>query len=256
MSLSPADPLEGGQARPTGTVFIEARNLEVGYRSKGSFNPGLKGFSATFGPGITGLIGPNGAGKSTFLRTVCGLLEPRGGELKVGGKNPRAYVETHGVGFLPEVPHFPSFLTVGEFLDGVAGALADGAKPSTDYGYVPGLDLLLDRGVQELSQGQRKKVALGAALMGAPEVVLLDEPTNGLDPVAVRELRELLAELGRQGFTVVVSSHHLDELQRLADALVFVLDGKALGSWSREEALSAFGSLDVLYEQAFFGRIS
>lgn len=256
MSLLPPGSAEGSGFAPPAGTFIEGRNLEVGYPSKGAYSLGLKGFSAVFGPGIAGLIGPNGAGKSTFLRAVCGFLPVRAGELKVGGQSPRSYVGTHGLAFLPEVPKFPPFLTVGEFLDGVAAVLADGAKPPADYGYVPGLELLLSRSVQELSLGQRKKVALGAALMGTPKVVLLDEPTNGLDPVAMWELRELLLELGRQGRTVVVSSHHLDELQRLADALVFVRDGKALGSWSREEALGAFGSFDVLYEHAFFGRIS
>lgn len=231
-----------------------ARDLTVAYGRRKGPALGLQGFTARFAPGITGLVGPNGAGKSTFLRTSCGLLEPSGGSLTVGGSEPSAFVAAHGVGFLPENPAFPPYLTVKEFLSGLLPAGPELPPQEGDPLGIPGLGSLLARRIEVLSHGQRKKVALAAALSGSPELFLLDEPTNGLDPSAVRELREVLTGLGRKGLTVIVSSHHLDELQRMADALVFVQGGRALGSWTREGALREHGSFDALYENVFLGR--
>ncbi len=248
MSCSP-HATEAGQS-----LVVVADDLHVAYGSGSRRRFGLEGFSAVFAPGITGLIGPNGAGKSTLLRTACGLLPPVRGTLRLGGMDPKAYVTAHGVGFLPETPPLPAFLTVREFLEGVLPGGRGGALPGGDPPALPGLGALLDRRLDSLSLGQRKKAALAASLLGSPSLLLLDEPTNGLDPMAVRELREVLTGLGRGGTTLIVSSHHLDELQRLADVLVFVRGGRALGSWTRAQTLDGFGSFDGLYEHVFLGR--
>ena len=105
-----------------------------------------------------------------------------------------------------------------------------GRPPSPDP--IP-LDGLRHRRLDSLSLGQRKRVALAATLLGSPDVTLLDEPTNGLDPLAVRGLREALMVEREQGRNLVVSSHHLDELQRIADVLVFMKGGRAAGTWTR-----------------------
>jgi ABC-2 type transport system ATP-binding protein len=238
---------------PPGPELV-ANDLRVAYGRGSGRRFGLDGLSAGFGPGITGLIGPNGAGKSTLLRAACGLLAPAGGVLRMEGEAPSAYVSLHGVGFLPESPPLPGFLTVREFLDGMPPRGGRGACSRDGSRLISGLEPLAARRLDALSLGQRKKVALAAALLGGPRVLLLDEPTNGLDPMAVRELREVLTRLGSAGLTVIVSSHHLDELQRIADALVFVSGGRALGSWTRVEALARFGSFDALYEHSFRGR--
>lgn len=232
---------------------VTAADLVVRYGRRGT--EGLRGLSARFGPGICGLVGPNGAGKSTLLRSICGLVPISGGRLAVGGLDPRSYVGERGVGFLPESPSLPPYLTAGEFLEGLVEG--EGKEPAPGpVGGMQGLEALRPRRMDTLSQGQRKKVALAAALVGNPALLLLDEPTNGLDPAAVRELRETLTVLGGEGRTLVVSSHHLDELQRVADVLVFVEEGRSLGCWSREEALAEQGSFDALYERVFLGRRS
>jgi ABC-type multidrug transport system ATPase subunit len=110
---------------------------------------------------------------------------------------------------------------------------------------------ILSKPLGSLSMGQRKKVALAGALSGSPSVLLLDEPTNGLDPLAIRDLRRTLLAQRARGILILISSHHLDELQRIADALVFVQDGSVLGAWSREEALGAFSSLEDLFDHHF-----
>jgi len=232
---------------------IVATELVVAYGKRGQASFGLHGFSATFAPGITGLVGPNGAGKTTLLRTACGLLPPTSGQLEIMGKPPSAYVAEWGIGFLPENPVLPEYLTVGEFLEGVPPFethLRDGkAGPR----WILRVGELMEKSCDSLSLGQRKKVALAAALKGNPQVLLLDEPTNGLDPLAVKELRRTLMEERDRGITIIVSSHHLDELQRVADALVFVRKGELAGAWTRTEALGAFPSLEALFDHVFGG---
>ncbi len=231
-------------------TLIRARGVEAGYPSRSGTTLGLRGFTATFGPGITGLLGPNGAGKSTFLRSLCGLLPLRGGSLEVGEKIPGEDLSHGGIGFIPEEPPLPSHLTVAEFLQGL-GALAGFGPPEPLEASAPHLVSLGNRPLGELSQGQKKQVALAAALLGRPSLLLLDEPTNGLDPLAVRRFRELLLGVRDRGATIIVSSHHLDELQRIADVLVFLREGRDAGSWTREEALRDFPDLETLFAHVF-----
>jgi len=220
----------------------------------------LREFTASFRPGITGLVGPNGAGKTTFLRAVAGLLPTLPGTLLIHGRDPRTLRLMAGMGILPESPSLPGHLTVGEFLSGLQGSPP--RRPSVPAGAsgggraplgLDGLDVLEHRRLDTLSLGQRKRVALTAALTGDPPVLLLDEPTNGLDPAAVRVLRETLGGVRARGATVIVSSHHLDELQRLADALVFVREGRVAGAWTRADALDRFGTLESLFHHALEG---
>ena len=242
---------------PPGGASLEARDLVVGYGRGRNAEPGLKGFTADFRPGITGLVGPNGAGKTTFLRTVCGLLAPSSGTLRIQGMRPDRFVSTCGIGFLPENPVLPSYLTVREFLTGLEPYPAgDGGGAGDKRGdrkppWKGRLGALLEKPLDALSQGQRKMVALSAALRGNPEVLLLDEPTNGLDPMAVRELRDVLTGERERGATLIISSHHLDELQRVADSLVFVREGRVAGAWRRDEALEDFGTLESLFDHLF-----
>jgi ABC-type multidrug transport system ATPase subunit len=222
--------------------WVVATDLVVRYGRVRRARLGLRGFTADFGPGITGLVGPNGAGKTTFLRAVAGLIPPVSGSLRIRGERPDAYVAARGIGFLPETPPLPGHLTVQEFLAGLQRSGSVG-----EWGRDAGLQELLRSPLESLSMGQRKKVALAAALVGNPEVILLDEPTNGLDPTAARGLRDTLLRESAGGATLILSSHHLDELQRVADVLVFVKGGRVAGSWTRREALASFGTLESLF---------
>lgn len=264
----------------SGQSLVVATDLEVGYGKRHRVR-GLRGFTATFRPGITGLVGPNGAGKTTLLRTLAGGMEPRGGRLEMQGQSPAGFRSTHGIGFLPESPPLPDHLTGEEFLRGLGEIpfrgggeeVADAPCRPRPGRFSPGLPLaevrplisrdllpedflpreLLLRPLGSLSMGQRKKMALAAALMGNPRVLLLDEPTNGLDPLAVRDLRRVLLAEKAHGRVILISSHHLDELQRISDEVVFIRDGRAAGTWSREEAADSSGSLESLFESHFAG---
>jgi len=231
---------------------IVASALVVRYGKKNTSHFGLHGFDATFTPGITGLVGPNGAGKTTFLRSACGLLTPTSGRIEIEGRAPTDYVADQGIGFLPENPILPPYLTMGEFLEGLPPFEAN--QPAEEGPrWILRVEELLERSCDALSLGQRKKVALAASLKGNPSVLLLDEPTNGLDPLAVKELRKTLMEERERGITIIVSSHHLDELQRVADALVFVRAGTQAGAFTRADALRGFPSLEALFDHVFAG---
>lgn len=241
------------QPPDSGKHRISARELVVSYGKNRGAADGLKGFTADFRPGITGLVGPNGAGKTTFLRAAAGLLRPSRGGLEIHGTDPGAFVARGGIGFLPENPVFPPYLTVEEFLKGLCFGAEPYGTESREIRSVLPLGEISDRRLDSLSLGQRKKVALSAVLLGGSGVLLLDEPTNGLDPIAVRGLRHALMDERARGATVIVSSHHLDELQRIADALVFLKDGVVEGAWARDAALNAFGSLEALFNHVFGG---
>jgi len=227
---------------------IIARDLRVDYGENGTESRALRGFSGEIRSGITGLVGPNGAGKTTFLRTLVGSLTPTRGFLEIGGETPAAYRARRGIGFLPETPPLPGFLTVEEFLAGLPAA----GSPPGDGGQAhspafPGEDLLTRR-IGSLSMGQRKKVALAAALSGDPDVLLLDEPTNGIDPLGLRELRIILLDLRARGNLLLISSHHLDELLRISDVILFVRDGRNVGTWDRERTPGEPPSPEALFD--------
>lgn len=219
------------------TVSVE----RVGY----AYTPrqsALHAVSFTAPPGITGIIGPNAAGKSTLLRLIAGLERPAAGSITIEGL-PAAAARCAGrIGFVPETSLFDEYLRVGEFLAGIAAL----SKRLPEHVPQTVRDLF-DRRLDTLSLGQRRRVEISAALIGAPSVMLLDEPTNGLDPFAVAELRETVLSLRAAGACVLISSHHLDELQRIADHLVVLRAGECLGSWSREVALNEFGSVETLF---------
>lgn len=227
---------------------VVAEGVTVAFGRGASRLRAVDDLSVQFYPGITGLVGPNGAGKTTLLRALCGLVPLHTGSIRVGGEEPGVYVASHGIGFLPEAPPLPDFMTLSVFLAGIPGASSGVDGDATG---VPGLEALMGRKLGTLSMGQKKKAAVCAALCRDPGLVIMDEPTNGLDPSAVREMRELLGRLAGAGRTVIVSSHHLDELQRVADTVIFMARGRTLGVWSRSAALARFGSFDALYQHLF-----
>lgn len=205
----------------------------------------LKDMSLEIGTGITGIVGLNGVGKSTLLGILLGALEPTAGSVLIDGMAPQVYRSRHRVGYASEGYHFEGHLRVAEFLDGLA------ALCNTPVYESFGTEALADQRLDQLSQGQRRRVEIAAALIGGVALLLLDEPTNGLDPIALRELREMLLSLRRPGVSVVVSSHHLDELERIVDRVVLMTRGAIAAVHTRDELLSTYGSFD-----AFAARLS
>ena len=219
---------------------IEISN--VSFRYPGSRSAALEDVSFRAGPGIIGLVGPNGAGKSTLLRLMAGLESPSAGEIHVHGKAPAALAHAGAIGLIPETPLFDEYLTVNEFIGGL-GALSE----MDAAGALAGVATIRDSRLGALSLGQKRRVELAAATLGMPGLLLLDEPTNGLDPFAVTELRNRVIALRNDLLWIVFSSHHLDELQRIADTIIVLQAGRSLGCWSRDQVMNEHGSLEALF---------
>ncbi len=187
---------------------------------------------------VCGFIGRNGAGKTTTIRMLLGLIEPTSGTAEVLGhssKDPKTYL--HQVGAMIEGPAFYPSLTARQNLE-VLRRLGRLPKSSIDRVLtIVGLDHRADELVKGYSLGMKQRLGIAAALLPDPKLLVLDEPTNGLDPQGIREVRELLGQFSEDGITVLVSSHLLDELQHVADHLVLINDGSLAFQGSAEELL-------------------
>jgi len=176
---------------------------------------------------VTGLLGPSGSGKSTLIRAIAGVQRVAGGVVRVLGSNAGASELRARVGYMTQAPSVYGGLTVRENLRFFASVLGAPGE-SVDRAIVEvALQEEADRVVVQLSGGQRARVSLAAALLGAPELLVLDEPTVGLDPVLRRDLWRLFHELAEQGATLIVSSHVMDEADR-CDSLLLIRDGQLL----------------------------
>ncbi|HVE80433.1 MAG TPA: ABC transporter ATP-binding protein [Gemmatimonadaceae bacterium] len=179
---------------------------------------------------VVGLAGPNGAGKSTLLAMLLGFLPPTDGVVTLGGVPPRAYVETHGVGYLSELVAIPPRWRAGEALEryAILAGIPAGHRRARVETVVARLDLAPHRAkrIRALSKGTLQRLGLAQALLQDARVLILDEPTHGLDPVWTAHFRELVAELRAPDRALVVASHNLDELERVADRVAIMNDGR------------------------------
>lgn len=207
-------------------------------------------------PGVTGLLGHNGAGKSTALALLAGYTSPSQGSVRVLGKDPRADPSVHeGLGVVPDAEGLWSFLSARQVVQMLASqrAVAEpGAAAESALARV-GLTEAADRKVAGFSKGMRQRVKLAQALAHDPSVLLLDEPLNGLDPAQRRLDVDLVRELGAEGRTVLVSSHLLAEVERMADRLLVVVNGRLVAEGTaagiRELMTDRPRSLRILVEQ-------
>ncbi len=209
----------------------------------------LDGISVTLRGGIVGLVGANGAGKTTLLRCVAGAQVPTSGSVSIGGVEARRYRQSVPLGFIPAQPRFPAYLSVAQFLDGLRQVCGNPAMTECERDLASAFDLerLADRRLNTLSLGQSRRVEVVAALIGDPDLILFDEPTNGLDPIAMTQLRHGIIAAQRPGRCIVVSSHHLDELQRLASRVLFLKEGWLVGDHSAAELSSDGQSLEARF---------
>ncbi len=183
--------------------------------------------TCSFGPGVTGLLGPNGAGKTTLLRMVVGLLSPSDGTVAVLDRDPRRSPAVYrSLAMVPEEDAVYGFQTARQFV-GYAAALAGAGREAVERAIaVVGLQDAAGRPIAGFSKGMRQRAKVAAALVGDAPVLVLDEPLNGTDPVQRAHLIATFRRLGAEGRTLVVSSHVLAEVERMADRVLAVVDGK------------------------------
>jgi ABC-2 type transport system ATP-binding protein len=179
---------------------------------------------------IFGIAGPNGAGKSTLINMLLGFLAPTSGTATIGGMAPRAYVETHGVGYLSELVAIPPAWRVRGALDryAVLAGLAPGERRERVAAAIAqlGLEEHADKRVKQLSKGNLQRLGLAQALISESNLIILDEPTHGFDPLWTSRFRDIAIGLKRPGRTVVIASHNLDELERVADRVGIIDKGR------------------------------
>jgi len=214
--------------------ILEINNIKKSFKQVQA----LKGISFSVPEGaIFGILGPNGSGKTTLMGILLNVLQPDEGEFLWFGK-PASDIQRQRIGTLLETPNFYHYLTASQNLEITRKISNRGTKADIDH-------ILKKVGLYErrhspfstFSLGMKQRLAIGAALLGSPKVVMLDEPTNGLDPVGIAEVRALLVELKSSGHTVIIASHLLDEIEKVCTHVVIMKQGSLLASGPVDEVL-------------------
>jgi len=239
---------------------IQVRDLHVRYRAKGGrMVHAVRGLSFEVQPGeVVGFLGPNGAGKSSTLKALMGFVEPLSGDCRVNGSPAGSEEARARTGYLPEVAMYYPYLTPLETLtlygelQGLRGkALRDEAMMLLETVGLAGTEKKTNR---QLSKGMLQRVGIAQALLGDPEVLILDEVTSGLDPIGRRQLRELLRSRQERGCTLFFSSHELSEVEMLCDRILLIDKGvlieerdiEALKGELRHYAITYAGEVNLL----------
>jgi len=206
----------------------------AGLRKRFGSTRAVDGIDATFGPGVNGLLGPNGAGKTTLLRILATVMAPDEGRIDVLGADPTTgdgrLAVRRRLGYLPQEPGFHRHFSAFDFVDYVA-ILKEWAdrKPRHDEVRrvltMVGLDAVMHKRIRHLSGGMRRRVGIAQALLGQPDLLVLDEPTAGLDPEQRLRFRELLGTEGA-GATVLLSTHQTDDVAALCQRVIVLLQGQ------------------------------
>jgi ABC-2 type transport system ATP-binding protein len=198
---------------------------------------------------VFGLLGPNGSGKSTTLKVLLGLLRPTSGEARLFGESVATVASRRRLGYLPESPYFYKFLSGEETLKffgrlcGMQGA--DLQKRIDELIELVGLQHGRHRPLSGYSKGMLQRIGLAQALLHDPELLLLDEPTAGVDPLGSREMKDLILELKARGKTIVLSSHLLDQVEQVCDRVAILHLGKKILEGRLSELLTRQGKVTI-----------
>jgi len=207
---------------------------------------GLVDVTIDVAPGVVGLLGPNGAGKSTFLKLLTGQLAPSQGRVTLLGEDPFRHPSVHRhVGFCPEQDAFYEDLTGREFVTFLTrlhgyGA-AEAGRRAADAIHRVELADVAGRRIRTYSKGMRQRIKLAQAIAHEPDVLILDEPLTGMDPLARRRTTDLIRSLGEAGSTVLVSSHVLHEVEDMTHSVILLYEGRVRAQGTIEEIRSLLG---------------
>lgn len=210
--------------------MIEVKNLVKAYEGRLDLALSDVSFSVAEGE-CFGLLGPNGAGKTTLMGCMLGLLNPDEGTVRIDGLDPNDLAVRELLGFLPERPFFESWYTAIRFIS-YHHALAGRPATLRKKEVVEVLQTVhlqkeaWDRKINKFSRGMLQRLGLAQALVAKPRILFLDEPGSGMDPPGVAILREILLSLKKEKVTIVLNSHHLDEMERICDRVAFIKGGK------------------------------
>ena len=203
---------------------------------------------------IYGLLGPNGSGKSTTLKIILGLVSPTCGKTEIFGRDSNLVESREAVGFLPESPYFYKYLTGRETLRfygklcGLRGARL--RSRVEELLALVGLTSASDRRLGGYSKGMLQRIGLAQALVQEPKLVVLDEPTAGVDPAGAREIRDLIVDLRHHGITVLLSSHLLGQVQEICDRVGILANGVLVREGALDDLLGIENRTDFVFESA------
>ena len=201
---------------------------------------------------VYGLLGPNGSGKSTTLKIILGLISPTRGKTEIFGRDSRLVESREAVGFLPENPYFYKYLTGEEtlrFYGKLCGLRGTKLKARMhELLELVGLTEARDRRLGGYSKGMLQRIGLAQALIQEPKLVVLDEPTAGVDPAGSREIRDLILALKHRGTTVLLSSHLLTQVQEICDRVGILANGVLVREGRVDELLAIENQMEIILE--------
>src|SRR5690349_10386176 len=191
---------------------------------------------------VFGLLGPNGSGKSTTVKLLLGLLNPTKGHIEVFGHSPRHVATKSRIGYLPEESYLYRYLDSRETLDFFGNLFhlqkSERQNRAEQLLEMVGLTQTRTRAVGEFSKGMQRRIGLAQALINDPDLIILDEPTAGLDPIGCREVKDLIIALARRGKTVILSSHLLSDVEDVCDRVVIYYGGRIQAMGTLKELLA------------------
>lgn len=236
---------------------VEIRDLVKDFQTSFRRKPlrAVDGVSIRIMPGeVYGLIGPNGSGKSTTMKALLGLVAPTSGQCAIFGKDSLKVDSRNDVGFLPENPYFYKHLSGGETLRfygklcGLKGKSLD--ERVKELLALVDLTAACDRRLGGYSKGMLQRIGLAQALIQEPRLVILDEPTAGVDPVGSRQIRDLIFKLRERGITVFLCSHLLEQVQEVCDHVGIIFQGRMIREGRLEDLIAIEDQTEIILKDA------
>jgi ABC-2 type transport system ATP-binding protein len=244
------------EKKPQGDVIIETKSLSKVYRAPFSreTKQALTDLNIDVRRGeIFGLVGPNGSGKTTTLKLLLGLIKPTSGDLTIFGQGPRDVAVKQRIGFLPDGPYFYDHLNASEVLDFYGKLFGYNDKERAER--IPKLLDMVNlsptdrkRVIRTYSKGMVQRVGLAQALINDPEVLFLDEPTTGLDPIGARQMKDAILNQRDRGRTVLLCSHLLSDVQAICDRVAIISEGKLVKFGTVRELVGPSQTFEVFAE--------
>lgn len=238
---------------------IETQDLTVAFPTRSGTVNALNGLSMKVESGrIFGFLGPNGAGKTTTMHILLGFIEASSGTAKIFGTDVRQSIARQKIGYLPEQPDTYRFLTGRELLKltGRLFKMDKGTVASRSEKLLSdvGISEAADRRIGTYSRGMMQRICLAQALINDPDLVILDEPTGGLDPIGRMDIRRIITELRDQGKTVFFSSHELSEVELVCDHIAIMSNGTIVAEGKADELVPAGQSLEKFFMEVVGGK--
>lgn len=224
--------------------------IAEGIRKKYGNKSALNGVSLKAEKGkITAILGPNGAGKTTLIRIILGLIFPDDGEVRILDKDPfKDKSIFKKIGYIQELPNLPPFLTGREVLEFSAKIKGVDKSEIPKLLEMVGMTENADKKIAKYSKGMIQRIAIAEAMLGNPEVLIMDEPNMGTDPVLITNFRNMVKNLAKDGRTVLMTSHEMEDVKKIADKVYFIFKGSVYFEGTVEDLIKRFLGIRVIVE--------